>query len=120
MSRVVLTAALALLVLWWGKCLEFRDGAIINRCGLWQLFTGDPMVLRLPQFRKAPPPVIVIGNPYAPSRGSMTPITLQPYAGITTMTLLPPYVSTCSSGTTITTSSTSSTATIVACWQGGR
>jgi hypothetical protein len=89
MNRYVLTAAVALLILWQSNCLEFRDGAIINRCGLWQLFTGDLMLLSVgkPPKLAAPREIIretihELAEPVLIYRdrppATMTPMTLSP------------------------------------------
>ncbi len=43
MWRTSITAALALLVIWQSECLTINNGALVNRCGLWQRVTGQPM-----------------------------------------------------------------------------
>ncbi len=47
MPRVLALAATALLIIWQGGCLTIYDGALINRCGLWQFATGNPVVIAL-------------------------------------------------------------------------
>ena len=46
-ARVLLTAAIALLIVGRSGCLSLEDGMLVNRCGLWQRFTGEPMMIAL-------------------------------------------------------------------------
>src|ERR1700723_682867 len=78
MNRIVLTAAVALLILWQSNCLEFRDGGIINRCGLWQFFTGNLVILSVGESSKLvklPTSTEIL----PPRQMAITPLTLVPY-----------------------------------------
>jgi hypothetical protein len=47
LSRAIILSAAAGLIVWQSGCMSFEDGKLINRCGLWQWFTGKPMVISL-------------------------------------------------------------------------
>ena len=47
MDRIIIVAAVALLIVLQGGCLTIEDGMLVNRCGLWQQFTGKPMIISL-------------------------------------------------------------------------
>ena len=43
--RVPLTIGAALLIMWQSSCLTFENGALLNRCGLWQKFSGGAIII---------------------------------------------------------------------------
>ncbi len=47
MDRVTFLVMMAIALLWQSNCLEFTDGRLINRCGLWQRFSGQPMTISM-------------------------------------------------------------------------
>ena len=59
MDRVWFLVAVALALLWQSNCVEYADGVLVNRCGLYQRFTGYPMTIAMgPQIRLTSPAVI--------------------------------------------------------------
>lgn len=45
--RALIVAAVALLTVWQGGCLSVVNGALVNRCGLWQVASGRVIVVSL-------------------------------------------------------------------------
>jgi hypothetical protein len=46
-DRLTIVTTTALLILWQSGCLTIDNGMLVNRCGLWQLFTSKPMIVSL-------------------------------------------------------------------------
>lgn len=55
--RAAIVSAVALLVVWQSNCLTWSNGVLVNRCGLWQRFTGQPITLA---FKMSEPATVVI------------------------------------------------------------
>lgn len=45
MSRLYVVITIALLIFLQSNCFTFENGALINRCGLWQRFSGNAIVI---------------------------------------------------------------------------
>jgi hypothetical protein len=106
MDRWLLLVAVALALFWRSDCLTIENGVIVNRCGLWQKFTGQPMTIVMgPQGPVAerviyrdrvvkeyvvvpqhgPPPVIGLELP--PQRNIITAVTSAMFYGVSGMSI---------------------------------
>ena len=47
LDRIIIVTTIALLIILRGGCLTFEDGALVNRCGLSQWWSGKPMRLAI-------------------------------------------------------------------------
>lgn len=59
MDRVSFLVMMALALLWQSNCLEITNGALVNRCGLWQRFTGQPMTIAMGAGPQRSEPVVI-------------------------------------------------------------
>jgi hypothetical protein len=123
-DRLLLVIVAAALILWRSGCMTIENGALVDRCGLWQLLSGQPLIISLgdlperivehqveipvyphEQETKAAPPTT-----YLSTTGTSTVIRLAPmmgtYFGVTEVP------ETCSTQTVYSSSSSATTYTI--------
>ena len=103
MARALITAAIALLILGRSGCLSIEDGMLVNRCGLWQRFTGEPMTIALGEIHER-----VVERYIERSVQSSLPVATSPNIGTTTGTCSNISEIVTSSGTSLTLSNATS------------